>query len=124
MRPAAGAIATIYAQRCAHGLSAEIGIFDYGRNDLWLVGSAFGIGAVAGDHFESFIKRRLGKPPGERWWPFDQCDFLIGAAFLTWPLVPWMGSARLLTLLLFVACVYHPLGNWLGYKLRLRSTPW
>src|SRR5690348_3860692 len=37
----------------------------------WL-GLAFGGGAMAGDMLKSFLKRRLGIPPGARWIPFDQ----------------------------------------------------
>ena len=35
-----------------------------------------GFGALLGDLIKSFVKRRLNKQPGERWFPWDQIDFL------------------------------------------------
>lgn len=44
---------------------------------LW--GSALGGGALVGDLVKSFVKRRLGIPPGQRWFPWDQLDLIVGA---------------------------------------------
>lgn len=42
-----------------------------------------GIGAVLGDIFESFVKRRLGKERGEDWYPWDSIDFYVGAVIIS-----------------------------------------
>lgn len=44
-----------------------------------LLTTAFmGFGALAGDAIESFFKRQVGVQPGEKWFPFDQIDYIIG----------------------------------------------
>ena len=37
------------------------------------------LGAIMGDLVKSFVKRRLGYGSGEKFFPWDQIDFLIGA---------------------------------------------
>ncbi|MBW3568606.1 CDP-archaeol synthase [Candidatus Parcubacteria bacterium] len=41
-------------------------------------GALMGFGALAGDAFKSFFKRRLGRKSGSSWFPFDQLDYIIG----------------------------------------------
>lgn len=43
-------------------------------------GAALGFGALAGDAAKSFVKRRLKIAPGKNWPPFDQVDYVAGAA--------------------------------------------
>lgn len=54
-------------------------IVDYGKINFILIGSLTGGGALVGDMVKSFIKRRLGKPPGKPWFPWDQLDWIAGA---------------------------------------------
>jgi len=58
---------------------AFLGLSDFGRFPIMIpiIGSIC-FGALLGDIFESFIKRRVGKNRGENWIPFDQLDFIIG----------------------------------------------
>lgn len=69
---------------------------------LW--GSALGGGALLGDLVKSFIKRRFGIPPGQRWFPWDQVDLIFGALLVGRLLYafPWtmVATAILLTPLL------------------------
>jgi len=58
-------------------------IVDYGSVNFILLGALMGGGALMGDLFESFIKRRLNKPSGKPWFPFDQIDWIIGAIVLS-----------------------------------------
>lgn len=51
-----------------------------------LIGLLQGFGALAGDAAKSFVKRRLSKPPGTSWSPWDQIDFILGAVLFTAPL--------------------------------------
>ncbi len=90
-------------------------------SEILLIGSLFGIGAVLGDHGESFVKRRIGIAPGKPWWPFDQIDFAVGALLFIYPIAGWIGWDRVL-LILLVAIVGHPLVNGLGYQLGIRKT--
>lgn len=114
-----GSISTLYLQKNFSRSS----IFDYERPDLWLVGVSIGIGVVVGDHVKSFIKRRLGIAPGERWWPFDQLDFFAGGLIAVTPFTGWIGWGRVLIIILLILII-HPLGNQLGYRLGLRKNPW
>ena len=54
---------------------------------LW--GGALGGGALLGDLGKSFVKRRLGIPPGRRWFPWDQLDLVVGALLLGRLLYPF-----------------------------------
>jgi len=58
-------------------------IVDYGRVNFALFGFLMGIGALSGDLVKSFIKRRLGKPSGKPWFPWDQLDWITGAIVLS-----------------------------------------
>jgi CDP-2,3-bis-(O-geranylgeranyl)-sn-glycerol synthase len=89
--------------------------------DAWL-GLRFGVGAKAGDSAKSFLKRRVGIPPGARWVPFDQLDFVVGALVLTASRasLSWLD----VTLILAVTAAGHVLVNHLGYWLGIRDTKW
>jgi CDP-2,3-bis-(O-geranylgeranyl)-sn-glycerol synthase len=89
--------------------------------DAWL-GLRFGVGAMAGDSAKSFLKRRVGIPPGARWVPFDQLDFVVGALVLTASRasLSWLDVA----LILAVTAAGHVLVNHLGYWLGIRDTKW
>jgi hypothetical protein len=55
------------------------------------------------DAVESFFKRQRGIPPGQRWFPCDQIDYIIGGCLLSlcivrlpvsyyiWVLMVWFG---------------------------------
>lgn len=64
---------------------------------LW--GGALGGGALLGDLAKSFIKRRLGIPPGRRWFPWDQLDLIFGAIVLGRLLYPIPWDVMLIVLL-------------------------
>lgn len=61
----------------------SISSIDYSSPDIWVLGMLLGFGALAGDALESFIKRQMNIPSGERWFPFDQLDYVIGGLFLS-----------------------------------------
>lgn len=87
----------------------------------WL-GLAFGLGTAGGDAVKSLVKRRLHRPPGASWVPFDQLDFVAGSLLLAAPLVrlsPWNVIA-----ILAITFVADLLVNRLAFKLRIKRTPW
>lgn len=99
---------------------------------------AMGLGALVGDAVESFFKRRTGRDRGERWFPFDQLDFVVGGllfgflaamALQAAGALPagWWGDTftwpRLLAILLLTPAL-HLLINYVGYKLGLKEVPW
>ncbi len=98
---------------------------------LWLVidnsvflflGLLVSVGALGGDIFASFLKRRTGVERGGPVPVLDQLDFVIGAvligSFLRAP------SLEALTLILIVTPFIHLLTNIIGYSLGLKDKPW
>jgi CDP-2,3-bis-(O-geranylgeranyl)-sn-glycerol synthase len=59
-----------------------------GLADVILIGVLLSMGALVGDAMKSFIKRRLGVPSGKSLLIFDQIDYVVGAALITFPFVP------------------------------------
>jgi CDP-2,3-bis-(O-geranylgeranyl)-sn-glycerol synthase len=93
------------------------------RDESWLdLGLRFGVGAMAGDSFKSFFKRRIGIAPGHSWIPFDQLDFVVGALLVTWGRAPL--SLLDCGLILAVSLVGDVVVNHLGYRVGIRDTPW
>jgi len=87
----------------------------------WL-GLAFGGGAMAGDMLKSFLKRRLGIPPGARWIPFDQVDFAIGALVFASPFATLgFGDAIVLLVLTFAGAMVL---NRIAFRLGIKRDPW
>lgn len=86
------------------------------------VGLALGIGAMVGDCVKSAAKRARGLPPGTRWLPFDQLDFVVGGLIMLWPIHrPGATDLALLLLFSFVA----DLGvNRVAFALGIKRTPW
>jgi CDP-2,3-bis-(O-geranylgeranyl)-sn-glycerol synthase len=87
---------------------------------LWL-GLLLGFGALAGDAIESFLKRQWNIPSGQRWFPFDQLDYVIGGLLAAtiyvrlplqdygWIIVIWF--------------TMHVLFSYIGYLLKLKDRP-
>ncbi|MFH1583093.1 MAG: CDP-archaeol synthase [Candidatus Falkowbacteria bacterium] len=120
---AIGSMAVVYLQGWFPGVNQYIGLFDYQRQDSWLIGVVVGLGAVAGDHLKSFFKRWLGIEPGKPWRPFDQIDYVIGSVLFSIPLIGWIGWPRL-TVIIIMALLIHLPGNYLGKRLGLRKVIW
>lgn len=88
---------------------------------FWL-GLAFGLGAMTGDCLKSYFKRRRGLPPGARWIPFDQLDFVIGALLLAGPFSLLDGSDVLV--ILVVSLLGDIAVNRIAYGLGIKTSPW
>jgi CDP-2,3-bis-(O-geranylgeranyl)-sn-glycerol synthase len=58
-------------------------LVDYREVNFVLFGFLMGTGALSGDLVKSFIKRRLDKPSGRPWFPWDQLDWIMGAILLS-----------------------------------------
>ena len=83
------------------------------------VGAALGFGALAGDAAKSFFKRQRGTPPGESWFPFDQIDYIIGAAAVALLTVHMNAYVYLWAFLLWP--VVHIASTAIGYTLGLKD---
>ena len=95
-------------------------VIDYGRVNFVLIGVLMGGGALLGDLIESFIKRRLDKPSGKPWFPWDQADWIIGAMLLSSIVCIPPAKVAVVTIILYVGV--HLCSDrvvcWLGIKKR------
>jgi CDP-2,3-bis-(O-geranylgeranyl)-sn-glycerol synthase len=86
------------------------------------LGLRFGVGAMTGDIAKSFAKRRAGVAPGDRFVPWDQIDFVLGALALVWGAAA-LSRADVVTIVL-LSVAGHVLVNHLGYWLGIRDVKW
>lgn len=99
---------------------SKIGLDGFPETSL-LIGAALGFGALIGDAVESFFKRQRGINSGQKWFPFDQIDYIFGGILFALPFVD----------LTFVFCAQilitwfgmHLLFAYIGYKLGLKDSP-
>jgi len=84
-------------------------------------GILFGVGALGGDAIESFFKRQRGVAPGHGWFPFDQLDYIIGAALATMPLVSL--SVLQYVFLIVLWLVVHLVASYIGWLTHLKERP-
>ncbi len=120
-----GAILICWLQSYLFSASAamrSVTLVDYQEHNFILVGFLYGFGALFGDLIKSFIKRRVGVPPGGKFWPWDQLDLFIGALiFLSFVYIPpW----PIILFLLILTPLLHKGLNVLGYLLKLKDRPW
>jgi len=104
----------------------ELSLLDYKSVNLWFFSLLFAGGAVSGDIFAAFIKRRMNLPPGSPFIPWDQTNYVIGSfiflaayvgRYLTGDLFVW-GTIFVITF--FV----HILFNRFGYDIGLHKAKW
>ena len=99
----------------------NISFINYDEYSL-LLGFLLAFGAMFGDLIKSFIKRRLSILPGERFIPFDQLDFVIGALVFSYFLVKL--SLINIILIIVISFVLHVIFNHLGYYLKINKKKW
>jgi len=89
---------------------------------LVLVGIVASLGALLGDLFGAFLKRRLNIPPGHSLPVIDQLDFILGALLLTLPVLNVTAGAVLI--LVMATIPIHLFSNAAAYVLRLKKRLW
>jgi CDP-2,3-bis-(O-geranylgeranyl)-sn-glycerol synthase len=119
-----GAVAGICVAIVAAMLQSRIdwpgSIVDY--NQWPLIGLLLGAGAIGGDLSKSFLKRRIGIPPGGRWIPVDQLDFVFGA--LVFIALPAGLSWSDVLMILVISFGGDILVNHVAFALHVRETAW
>ena len=88
-----------------------------------LLGFALSLGALIGDLFDSFIKRRLGFPPGASFPILDQLDFVIGALLFSLMVSP-LPPLNLILIIIVITPPIHLLTNVLAFFFGFKSKPW
>lgn len=85
-------------------------------------GFLVGFGALFGDLIRAFFKRRFGIPPGNRWIPFDQLDYLVGGLAFTSFYIPLTSGVIVASLI--IGFFLHILVNYVGYYLGIKDFRW
>lgn len=99
----------------------KISYLDYSENFL-LIGFLLGLGALFGDTIKSFFKRRVGIAPGQKWIPFDQIDYTLGALCLISFI--WQPPLNFILISLVFNLFGHIFINHLGFWLGIRKSAW
>ena len=118
------AVAVVYLQFFLYRFPGprSISIFNYSEINLLFFGILIAAGAIFGDVFFAFIKRRLRLKPGSRFMPFDQTNYVIGAFLF---LYPFFRADCAVWLTLFISTFFlHILFNRFGYLFGLHGNKW
>ncbi len=118
-----GAILMVFLQNLLLSVDffENLSLIDYSNNTIFL-GFLFGFGALFGDLVKSFFKRRLHRPPGSPFVPFDQMDFIIGALILIYWYQPI--PDEIIIFLLIITPFLHFMVNVVGYLLKIKDRWW
>lgn len=117
---ALGVLTAVMTAGVQAAIDVPSGLVDYAAWP-WL-GLAFGVGAMTGDSLKSYFKRLRGVPPGGRWIPFDQLDFVLGALLAVMPFVElaWTDVLAILVVTLLGDIAV----NRVAFRLGIKSSPW
>lgn len=120
----AAALVVAYLQKVFYSYPTlqSISYLNYNEVNIWLVGFLLGFGALFGDLVKSFVKRRLNKPSGSMFFPWDQLDSWIGAMLF----ISLIKSLTLPMILFYILVIplFHLATNYMGYKLKLKEVMW
>lgn len=90
-----------------------------------LIAFFLGLGAVTGDIVESFIKRRSGLDRGHPLFLLDHLDYVFGAFFLVWLVLPYQViGLGYLFMACFLTLPIHFFSNIIAWKTGLKKDPW
>ncbi|MEM5835050.1 MAG: CDP-2,3-bis-(O-geranylgeranyl)-sn-glycerol synthase [Candidatus Aenigmatarchaeota archaeon] len=98
-------------------------IKDYGFIEItFALGLSIVLGALLGDMFGSFIKRRIGIKRGDPAPLLDQLDFIFGALILSSIFV----KLELITILILLIAtpIIHYTSNAIAYLLKIKQVPY
>jgi CDP-2,3-bis-(O-geranylgeranyl)-sn-glycerol synthase len=94
---------------------------DYAQLPTLVLGPLFAVGALGGDAIESFFKRQRSIAPGHGWFPFDQIDYIIGAAIASVPFVSLSTMQYLALIAMWLAI--HVGASTIGYFIGVKERP-
>jgi len=114
------AIIFVFIQKSIYPWTGGFSIINYSEINFLFLGFLLGFGALFGDIFESFLKRRKNLEPGESWVPYDQIDWILGGIlflniYILLPLKTNIG-------ILIIFGIIHPVVNHIAYWLDIRKT--
>lgn len=118
------AIIITYIQSLLYNYSffRQISFFNYNETSFIIIGFLIGFGVLFGDLVKSFFKRRVNVKPGDKFFPWDQLDLVIGAIVFIYFIqpIPW----SMIIFYLIVGPALHVFFNHVGYWIGIRETKW
>ena len=99
---------------------SNISLLDY--SNWLLIGFLFGFGALFGDAVKSFFKRRVSVRPGDKFIPWDQIDYTLGA--LVFISIIYKFSWQIWVIALVLNFLIHVIANHLAYYFRITKVKW
>lgn len=81
-----------------------------------------GFGALIGDLFKSFLKRKIGKKSGEPWLIFDQIDYILGAILFSSFIFNY--PIGVIITVLIISPLFSLGANVIAYKLKIKKVWW
>lgn len=100
----------------------SLSLFEYTKFNWYTAGFLLGFGALFGDLVKSFFKRKLNVEPGQRFIPWDQIDYSVGAILFI-SLIFFINLYTIIFILI-ISFIGHILVNHISYYLGLRETNW
>lgn len=101
----------------------EISFLNYQEIGLYF-GFLMVFGAVFGDLFFAFVKRRLDLKPGAKFMPFDQINYVLGAGFFLNLFSEIKIDFKVWTMLLVLTFVLHIAATQIGFRMGLSKNKW
>lgn len=96
----------------------KLALIDYNGFSIML-GITMSAGAILGDLWKSYYKRKEGIKPGEPWLVWDQMDFVVGG--IIGSCVVYVPYIDVILVILIVSPILHFLVNYIGYLLGIRK---
>ena len=104
------------------GLLASLAEGIFVGSEILLLGFLASVGALLGDLFGAFVKRRANLKPGAPFPVLDQLDFILGALVLS-HLVHHASLGTVVILVVFTPPI-HLLANFVAYRLKVKENWW
>lgn len=102
------------------GMFMNLTILDY--NKWMLIGLLMGTGAIFGDAFKSFLKRRIGIMPGNPMIIFDQIDYALGTIIFMLPII--VLKIEMIIMIILTSLILNILINHISFYLKIRNEKW
>lgn len=99
----------------------SLSLFDYSIINIYLFGFLFGFGVILGDVIKSFFKRRAKLKLGDKWFLWDQLDFLGALVLIHFVFIP---SWEITILIVIISPILPIISNKLGYLLKIKKVAW
>jgi CDP-2,3-bis-(O-geranylgeranyl)-sn-glycerol synthase len=102
----------------------SISIINYSNVNIWNFALSMTFGVIFGDLLFAFIKRRLNLKPGAKFMPFDQINYVLGAALFLYVFSRIEIDLSVWVVILFLTFILHIGATQIGYRLGLSKSQW